>query len=140
MRDTIGQIGQNVTTKEGKFGTCKIIPQFSKCIDPDLPFYYYTPALSQYYEGSHSDFDRPPVKQPKRKGYQEESDLQLFGPMHVTMPVIRTLAVRSKFHNIPLELAPPPNDPIAFHEHSYAQSINNKLLYLNYLHFGGTTR
>ena len=63
-----------------------------------------------------------------------------FGPRRVTMPIRRTLAVRSKFHNIPLELAPPPNDPIPFHEHSYAQSINNKLLYSNYLHFGGTTR
>ena len=77
MRETIGQIGQNVTTKEGKF---EIIPQFSKCIDPDLPFYYYTPAHSQYYEDSHSDFDRPPVKQPKRKGYQEGSNLQLLDP------------------------------------------------------------
>ena len=75
MRETIGQIGQDVTTKEGKFGTCKIIPQFSKRIDPDLSFYYYTPAHSQYYENSHSDFDRPPVKQPKRKGYQEGNNL-----------------------------------------------------------------
>ena len=52
-----------------------------------------------------------------------------FGPRGVTMPVRRTVAVRSKFHNIPLELAPLPDGPIPFHEHSYAQSINNKLLY-----------
>ena len=35
MRDTIGQ---NFTTKEVKFGMRKILSQFSKCIDPGLPF------------------------------------------------------------------------------------------------------
>ena len=43
VRDTIGQ---NFTTKELKFEMRKILSQFSKRIDPDLPLYYYTTAHS----------------------------------------------------------------------------------------------
>ena len=56
MRDTIGQ---DVTINELKFGVWKILSQFSKRIDPDLPFYYFTTAYSRYYEGTHPDFDKP---------------------------------------------------------------------------------
>ena len=73
MRDTIGQ---NFTTNEVKFGMRKIISQFSKRIDPNLPFYYYTSAHSRCYEGSNPDFNRPPVKQLNEKG----NNLQLLHP------------------------------------------------------------
>ena len=122
MRDTIGQ---NFTTKEVKFGMHKIISQFSEHIDPDLPFYYYTSAHSRYYEGSHPDFDKPPVKQPKEKRIPRREQPAAFGPRRATMPVRGTLAVRPKFHNVPLELPIPPNGPIVLHKHCYVQSINN---------------
>ena len=61
MRD---MIGQNFTTKEVKFGMQKILSQFSKWIDPDLP---YTSGHTRYYKGSHPDFDQPPAKQPIEK-------------------------------------------------------------------------
>ena len=105
MRDTIGQ---NFTTKEVKFGMRKILSQFSKRIDPDLPFYYYTSAHSRYHEGPHPDFDQPPVKPPKEKRIPRREQPAVFGPRRATMPVHGSLAVRPKFHNVPLELPPTP--------------------------------
>lgn len=118
MRDTIGQ---NFTTKELKFGLRKILSQFSKRIDPDLPFYYYTTAHSRYYEGAHPDFDKPSPKQPKESRIPRREQPAGFGQRRATMPVRGTLAVRPKFHNVALELPPPPTTPIVLHEHSYAQ-------------------
>jgi len=64
MRDTIGR---NFTTKEVKFGMRKIVSEFSKRVDPDLPFYYHTSTHTRYYEGPHPDFDKPCTKPPKEK-------------------------------------------------------------------------
>ena len=122
MRDTIGQ---NFTTKEVKFGMRKILSQFSKRIDPDLPFYYYTSSHTRYYEGTHPDFDQPPAKSPKEKRLPRREQPAAFGPRRATMPVRGSLAIRSKFHNVPLELPPPPSGPIVLYEHSYAHSANN---------------
>ena len=98
-----------------------ITSQFSKRIDPDLPFYYYTSAHSHYYEGPHPDFDKPH----KEKRLPRREQPAAFGTRRATMPIRGTLAVRPKFHNVPLELPPPSNGPIVLHEHSYIKSINN---------------
>ena len=89
MRDTIRQ---NFTTKEVKFGMQKILSQFSKRIDPDLPFYYYTSSHSRYYEGSHPDFDQPPAKPPKEKRIPRREQPAAFGARCATMPVQGSLA------------------------------------------------
>jgi len=118
MSDTIGE---NFTTKQVKYGMRKIMCEFLKRINPDLPFYYYTSAHHRYYEGAHPDFDKAPLKQPKDKRVPRREQPAGFGPRRATMPVRGTLAVRPKFHNAPLELPPPPSAPIVLHEHSYAQ-------------------
>ena len=124
MRDIIGK---NFTTKEFKFGMRKVVPEFSKRVDPDLPFYYYTSAHSRYYEGPHPDFDKAPAKQPKEKRIPRREQPAAFGPRRATMPVRGSLAVRPKFHNVPLDLPPPPTGPIVSHEHSYAQPSTSNL-------------
>ena len=64
MRDVIDQ---NFTTKEVKFGMRKIISQFVKRVDPDLPFYYHSSFHTRFYEGSHPEFDKKSDKQQKEK-------------------------------------------------------------------------
>lgn len=118
MRDIIGQ---NFTTKEVKFGMRKIVLEFAKRVDQDLPFYYYTSAHSRYYEGPHPDFDKAPDKQPQEKRIPRREQPAAFVPRRATMPVRGSLAVRPKFHNLPLELPPPPSGPMFLHEHSYAR-------------------
>ena len=119
MRDVIGQ---NFTTKEVKFGMRKIISQFVKRVDPDLPFYYHSSSHTRFYEGSHPEFDKKPDKQQKEKRLPRREQPAAFVTRRATMPVRGSIAVRPKFHNLPLELPPPPNGPVFFHEHSYARS------------------
>jgi len=92
MRDTIGE---DFTTKQVKYGMQKIMSQFLKCINPDLPFYYYTSAHHRYYEGVHPDFDKAPLKQPKDRRIPRREQLAGFGPRQATMPVRGILAVQN---------------------------------------------
>ena len=115
MRDVIGQ---NFTTKEVKLGMRKIISQFVKRVDPDLPFYYHSSTHTHFYP----EFDKNPDKEPKEKRLPRREQPAAFVPRRATMSVRGSLAVRPKFHNLPLELPPPPNEPVFLHEHSYARS------------------
>lgn len=84
MRDIIGQ---NFTTKEVKFVMRKIILEFSKRVDPDLPFYYYTSSHSRFYEDNLPDFDKAPQKQQKEKRLPRRELPGAFVPRRATMPV-----------------------------------------------------
>lgn len=91
-----------------------------KRLDPDLPFYYYTSANSRFYEGELlPDFSLPPAKPKKSKRLPQR---ELLGASHrVTMAVRGAPTIRATFHNVPVDLPPPPssaNQP-SF-EHSYA--------------------
>jgi len=46
MRDNIGL---NFTTKQVKFNVKKVYGEFTKCLDPDLPLYYYTSVHLRFY-------------------------------------------------------------------------------------------
>lgn len=105
-------IGQNFTTKEVKFGMRKIISQFVKRVDPDLPFYYHSSSHTRFYEGSHPEFDKKPDKQQKEKRLPRREQPAAFVTRRATMPVRGSIAVRPKFHNLALELPPPPNGPV----------------------------
>ena len=121
MRDVIGQ---NFTTKEVKYGVRKVYSEFMKRVDPNLPFYYHTSCHTRYYEGPLPDFDQPPKKKVKKQRVPRREQPAAFGPRRATMPVRGSLSVRPKFHNLPLELPPPPNTPFVSFEHSYAASNN----------------
>ena len=116
MRDSIGK---NFTTKEVKVGFRKVCSEFTKRLDPDLPFYYHTSSHTCFYEGPLPDFSEPP-KQQKQKRVPRREQPAAFAPRRATMPVRGSLAVRAKFHNVPIELPPPPTGPVHLLEHSYA--------------------
>lgn len=118
MRDAIGR---NFTTKQMKYGFRKVCIEFSKRLDPDLPFFYHTSSHNRYREGPQQDFSNPrkkPLRKSKRVPRREQPSA--FAPRRATLPVRGSLAVRPKFHNLPLELPPPPSCPVLSFEHSYA--------------------
>ena len=119
MRDSIGQ---NFTVKEAKFGMRKIVGEFSKRADSELPFYYYTSSHTRYYEGPHPEFYKAPERKIKEKRMPRSEQPSAFVPWRATMSVRGTLSVRPTFHNLPLELPPPPDGPVFLFEHSYAQN------------------
>lgn len=117
MRDTVGK---NFTTKKGKFALRKVCVEFSKRLDMDLPFFYHTSTHIRFQEGTLTDFAQESA-QPKRKNVRVPRREQpaAFSIRRATMPVRGSLSVRPKFHNLPLELPPPPSGPIHVCEHSY---------------------
>ena len=64
MRDSIGR---SFTTKQVGFNIRKAYGEFTKRLDPDLPFYYYTSAHTRYYEGPLPSFNTPSLKPTKKK-------------------------------------------------------------------------
>ena len=74
MRDVIDQ---NFTTKEVKFGMRKIISQFVKRVDPDLPFYYHSSFHTRFYEGSHPEFDKKSETTERKDCEEGNSQLHL---------------------------------------------------------------
>ena len=117
MRDSIGQ---NFTTKQVKMGFRKVCVEFTKRLDPDLPFYYHTSSHSRFYEGPLPDFNETSNKA-KRKSRRlpRREQPAAFATRRATMPVRGSTAVRTQFHNIPIELPPPPSGPVHVFEHSY---------------------
>lgn len=99
----------------------KVTEEFIKKIDPDLPFYYYTSGRSRYYQDLMSDFNTTPAKE--RKPVRLPRYELLGSNNRVTMAVCGDSSVRTKFHNVPVNLPLPPNFPNQYmHEHSYNTS------------------
>jgi len=113
MRESIGR---NFTTKQVAFNIRKVYSEFTKRLDPDLPFYYYT---SKYWEGPLCSFNTPSVKPAKKKRFPRREQPAAFAPRCATMPVQGSLSVCPRFHNVPLELPPPGRVSAHLIDHSY---------------------
>ena len=121
LRDTIGH---NFTTKEVQFGFRKACVEFTKRLDPELPFYYHTSSHTRFYEGPLPSFNKPeagPKKKRKFGRVPRREQPAAFAPRRASMPVRGSLSVRPQFHNLPLELPPITADLIHVVEHSYNQ-------------------
>ena len=95
-----------------------------KRLDPHLPFYYYTSAHSRFYEGVMPDFSvqaskpRKPRRAPRRE--------LLGATQRVTLAVRGAGSIRTTFHNVPVDLPPPPVAANHFmSEHSYSSTGHN---------------
>ena len=101
-----------------QYGWRKVTKEFLKRLDPDLPFYYYTSVHTRFYEGAMPDFSQPAprprkVRRPPRRELLGESD-------RVTLSVRGASSIRATFHNVPVDLPPPPGTANLFlSEHSY---------------------
>ena len=97
--------------------------EFSKRMDPSLSFYYFTGG-QRFYEGEMPSFNEPrdpkwPVKEdrPPRRELLAGS-----AGRRASFPVRSSLSVRAQFHNVPVNLPPPPSATLAERlrvEHSY---------------------
>jgi len=97
-----------------------VTQEFLKRLDPHLPFYYHTLAHNCFYGGSLPSFDE---KSKKAKRKQIPRHELLGANERVTVAVRGKSSVRAKFHNVPVELPPPPRTSNMFlHEHAYART------------------
>ena len=100
------------------FGWRKVTEEFVKRMDPELPYYYHTTKHGWYYEDLMPDFSVKPNKVKKTKLPRYEL---LGSNERISFSVRGDTSIRAKFHNVPVNLPPPPNtlNP-CIHEHSYA--------------------
>lgn len=95
--------------------------EFQKRMDVDLPYYYHTSTHTQFQEGELPEFSEAKTR-PKRRSNRVPCREQpaAFVSCHATLPVRGSLGVRAQFHNVPIDLPPPPSGPIHISEHSYS--------------------
>ena len=122
MRD---MVGKHFTVREAQYGWRKACIEFGKRLDPELPFYYHTSSHDRFYEGSRPDFDSVQPSHSSKRNPRHQRVRRREQPGHLatgraTYAVPGERSTRTKFHNVPLELPPPPMSA-QYHlfEHSY---------------------
>ncbi len=91
-------------------------------MDPELPFYYHTSSHQRFYEGPMPEFSVQPHKTKKSRRPPQRELIGAIG-RRVSLPTRGTLSTRAEFHNLPVNLPPPPNVSSTtriISEHAYA--------------------
>ena len=103
-------LGNTFDLKQFHDAQAKILNEFSKRIDPDLKFYYWTGAKHRY-----NEFDLPSFNGPTKEGAIERldrvklsrrGDPGVFVANRASLPQKGQLTARAKFHQAPVELPP----------------------------------
>ena len=116
MRDIIGK---HFTLRQVRYAWRKICVEFSKRLDPDLRYYYFTSSHDRFFEGERPGFDEPPTKRQSsgRSRRREQPGHLMIG--RATLPQPGSRSTRMTFHNLPLELPPPPGTSSHISDHTY---------------------
>ena len=100
------------------FGWRKACVEFSKRVSRDLPFFYHTSANRRFFEGDRPDFSKPQLKPRVQRAARRELMTKGVGG-RTSLAQRGAASIRAKFHNVPVELPPPPNAPTHVTEHEY---------------------
>lgn len=101
------------------FAWRKACQELTKRLDPELKFYYHTSTHQRFYEGERPDYSQPASK-PRREPRASRRDLISGNIGGRTVLTTRgASSVRTQFHNVPVELPPPPSIPVHSAEHMY---------------------
>ena len=73
-----------------QFGWRRVVHEFAKRLDPDLPFYHYTSSRTRIYEGEMPDFDSRRYKQKQIPQYE-----LLGSNSRVTLSVRKSASIRT---------------------------------------------
>ena len=126
MRDLTGK---HFTLRQAQTTWRKSCIEFAKRLDPNLGFYYHTSSHDRFYEGERPNFDESSKKRSSRNPRHqrvrriEQPSHLMFGRATFATPGAKS--VRTQFHNLPVDLPPPPLPKGAHHdirvEHSYSK-------------------
>ena len=118
-------VGKHFTVREAQYGWRKACIEFGKRLDPELPFFYHTSSHDRFYEGSRPDFDKVDDVHTSKRNPKQQRIRRREQPGHLaagraTYAVPGARSTRAMFHNVPLELPPPPMSAQQhMPEHSY---------------------
>ena len=118
-------VGNHFTCKAVMVKMRKTCNEFSKRIDKDLPFYYYTSTNERFHEGERPDFNKfaKPTKNPRHQRVRAREQPANLAVGRATYIQTGSKSIRRKFHNVEIELPPPPESSSQVNiqaEHSYA--------------------
>ena len=97
--------------------------EITKRQDPDLPYFYHTSAHDRFYEGERPSFNQPAMggsqgnireKRPRRAEL-----LSGLVSGRATLPVGASRSIRMTFHNLPIQMPPPPAVQSQSSDHTY---------------------
>ena len=103
---------------QAMFGWRKSCEELIKRMDPDLPYYYHTSTYNRFYEGELPKFDEPAHRTKKQRPPRRELLSGSVGG-RVTLVPCGSVSIRSQFHNVPVDLPPPPSQPSHTSDHQY---------------------
>ena len=101
----------------------KICIEFSKRINPDLPYCYYTSVHERFHEGEREDFDTyvKPKRNPRHQRIRLTEQPGNLAPGRTSL-IMPSKSIRRQFHNLPVEVPPPFGvsiEELVSIEHSY---------------------
>ena len=99
-------------------GWRKACLELSKRLDNELPFYYHTSSHNRFFEGERPDFSQPPARDHTQRITRRELMTGKIGG-RASLVQHGTRSIRTQFHNVPVELPPPPSVPAHVADHSY---------------------
>lgn len=117
LRDSVGK---DFTLKNVFFAWRRACLEFTKRIDQDLPYYYFTASHDRFYECERPGFNEPSMSKNPRGSMRVRRSESLVGqaPGRTTLPVPGAKSVRLTYHNVPVEIPPPPGTS-HLAEHTY---------------------
>ena len=108
-------IGNHFTSKSVMLQWRKICLEFSKRIDVNLPFFYYTSTHDRFYEGERPSFDKyikPTTSNPRHQRVRTREQPGNLAVGRATLIKTGAKSIHREYHNLPLELPPAPGAPL----------------------------
>jgi hypothetical protein len=118
LRDNVGS---NFTLKRVLYAWRRSCIEFSKRIDPNLPFYYFTSSHDRFHEGARPSFSIPSSKPPSAQRFRRREMLTGQAPGRTSFPAAGSKSTRLTFHNIPINIPPPPSQQSHITDHTYTR-------------------
>ena len=120
IRDTVGK---HFTYKDVQYAWRKCCIEFTKRLNPDLPYFYHTSSHDRFFEGMRPEFDKKQAsKQNPRNQRPRRYECPSSTGGRVALPTPGARSIRMTFHNVPIEIPPLPSAPYQpSTEHSYSK-------------------
>ena len=113
--------GKHFTVRTWNYNWRKVCSELSKRLDPDLGFFYHTSSHDRFYEGETPSFDKEgkSKRNPRNRRVRRRELLTdtVFG--RASLPEPGATSLRLQFHNVAVELPPPPSSVLPLTDHTY---------------------
>lgn len=120
LRDSVGK---DFTLQNVQFQWRCACLEFTKRMNDELPYFYYTASHDRFYEGERPGFNEPSSsstsRNPRHMRTRKSESLVGQAPGRTTLPIPGARSVRLTYHNVPVEIPPPPGPHGFVYEHSY---------------------